>query len=150
MMEEFEYRSLLSQLNEEQRLIFGDALCRIQLYLDTSICLFLIGGVGIGKTFTLKFIIRGLLWLYIRNISFDLTKTKALLMASIDKVAFDINGLTIHWTLNIHVQQSLSSLPNLSLDFLNRFTCWYEKLQLVVINKISLIGAKMFNVIDNS
>jgi len=49
MMEEFEYRSLLSQFNEKQRLIFGDVMCRIQLYLHTSICLFLIGGVGIGK-----------------------------------------------------------------------------------------------------
>jgi hypothetical protein len=106
MMEEFEYRSLFSQLNEEQKLIFGDVMCRIQSYLDTSICLFLIGGVGIGKTFTLKLIIQRSLRLYIRHISFNLTKTKALLMASIGKVAFNINGLTIHSTLNIHVQQS--------------------------------------------
>jgi len=44
-------------------------------------------------------------------------------MASTSKVAFNIDGLTIHLTLNTHVQQSLSSLPNLSLDSLNRFTC---------------------------
>ncbi len=70
-------------------------------------------------------------------------------MASTSKVAFNIDGLTIHSTLNTHVQQSLSSLPNLSLDSLNRFTCWYEQLQLVAIDEISLIGAKMFNVINN-
>ncbi len=60
-MEELEYCSLLKQLNEEQRLIFDDVMHKKQLYLDTIICLFLIGGVGIGKSFTLKFIIQGLL-----------------------------------------------------------------------------------------
>ncbi len=68
MMEEFEYCSSLRQLNEEKRLIFDDVRHKKQLYLNTFICLFLIGGVGIGKTFTLKLIIQGLLWLYNRNI----------------------------------------------------------------------------------
>ncbi len=73
------------------------------MYLDTSICLFLIGGVVTIKEFTLKFIIQGLLQLYNRDISFDLTKTKVLLMASICKIAFNIDGLTIHSTLNIPI-----------------------------------------------
>jgi hypothetical protein len=109
-----------------------------------------IRGVGIGKTFTLKLIIQGLLWLYNRDISSDLTKTKALFMASIGKVAFNIDDLTIYLALNIHVQQSLYSLPNLSLDSLNRFRCWYEQLQLVVTDEISFVGVKMFNVINNA
>jgi hypothetical protein len=60
--------------------------------------------------------------------SFNLTKTKALLMALIGKTASNIDGLTIHSTLNIPIQQSLSSLPNLSSDSLNRFTCQYAQL----------------------
>jgi predicted transcriptional regulator len=44
-----------------------------------------------------------ILHLYNRDISFDLTKTKALFMASICKVAFNIDGLTIHSTLNIPI-----------------------------------------------
>jgi len=68
--------------------------------------------------------------------SFDLTKTKALLMASISKVVFNIDGLIIHSTLNIPIQ---SSLPNLSSYSLNRFTCWYEQLQFVVIDEMSLL-----------
>ncbi len=54
---------------------------------------------------------------------FNLTKTKALLLASIGKVAFNIDDLTIHSRLKILVQQSLFSLPNLLLDSLNRLTC---------------------------
>jgi hypothetical protein len=81
--------------------------------------------------------------------SFNLTKTKALFMASTSKITFNIDGLIIHLTLNVLVQQSLFNLPNLSSNSLNRITCQYEHLQLVVIEEISLVGARMFIVIDN-
>jgi hypothetical protein len=83
---------------------------------------------GCKKQFTLKLIIQGLLWLYNKKISSELRKNKALLMASTNKHAFNIDGLTIHSTLNIIIQQSLFSLPNLSTNSLNRFKCWYEQL----------------------
>jgi len=51
--------------------------------------------------------------------------------------------------LNILVQQSLSSLLNLSSNLLNRLTCRYEHLQFIVIDEISLVGVKMFNVVNN-
>jgi Cdc6-like AAA superfamily ATPase len=76
-----------------------------QLYLDTSICLFLTGAIGTGKFFTLKLIIQGLLQLYNRDI-FDLTKTKVLLMALISKVVFNIDVSIIHSTLNIKVSNN--------------------------------------------
>jgi hypothetical protein len=57
-------------------------------------------GAKIGKKITVKFIIQGLLRLYNRDISFDLTKSKALLVVSIGKVVFNIVSLTIHSTLN--------------------------------------------------
>jgi ATP-dependent DNA helicase PIF1 len=106
-------------------------------------------GAGTGKAFTLKLVIQGLLRLYNRNIFSNLTKTKVLFLASTSKVAFNIDGLTIHSTLNIHVQQSLFSLPNLSSNSLNRLTCSYEQLQIVVIDEISLVGATIFNIINN-
>jgi hypothetical protein len=40
-------------------------------------------------------------------------------MASTSEAAFNIDGLTIHLTLSILVQQTLSSLPNLSTNSLN-------------------------------
>ncbi len=49
-----------------------------------------------------------------------LTKTKALLMPSTSKTTFNIDDLTIHSTLNILAQQSLSSLSNLSSYLLNK------------------------------
>jgi len=50
-----------------------------QLYFDALICLFLTRGAGTNKKFTLKLIIQRLLSLYNRDMSFDLTKTKAYL-----------------------------------------------------------------------
>jgi hypothetical protein len=69
-------------------------------------------------------------------------------MASKSKVTFNIDVVTIYALLNILVQQSLSNLSNLSLDSLIRLLCWYEPLQLIMINEISFVGAKMFNVIN--
>jgi hypothetical protein len=61
-------------------------------------------GARTGNFFTLKLIIQGLLQLYTKDISYELTKIKALLMASTGKIAFNIDGLIIHLTLNILVQ----------------------------------------------
>jgi hypothetical protein len=74
---------------------------RKQLYLDIMICLFLIGDVKTSKNFTLKVIIQGLLRLYNKDISSNLTKTKALLKTSTSKITFNIDGLIIYLTLNI-------------------------------------------------
>jgi hypothetical protein len=46
MMEKLEYHNLLRQLNEDKKLIFVDVMHKKQLYLCTSICLFLTRGVG--------------------------------------------------------------------------------------------------------
>ncbi len=61
IMDELECRSMLKQLNEEQILIFEYIMYRKQMYLNIPIHIFLTGGVGIGKRFTLKLIIQGLL-----------------------------------------------------------------------------------------
>jgi hypothetical protein len=117
-------------LNEEQRLIFDEIMHRKQMYLDPTICLFLTKGVRTGKTFALKLIIQGLL--HNKYMFLDLTKTKVLFMMSTCKVALNIDGLTIHLSFNVHVPQSLFSLPNLSSNTLSRLMCQYEQLQVVI------------------
>jgi hypothetical protein len=87
--------------------VFANVMHRKQLYSYSLIHLFLTRGGRSSKTFTLKLIIQRLLQLYNKNMPFDLTKIKALLMASIGKVAFNIDGLIIHLTSNILVQQFL-------------------------------------------
>ncbi len=113
IMDELKYWSMLRQLNEEQRLIFDDIMYRKQVYHNIPIHIFLIKGVGTSRNFILKWIIQGLLQVYYKYLPLNLTDIKALLMASIGKIAYNIDGQTIHSTLNIHVQQTLTTMSNL-------------------------------------
>ena len=83
-----------------------------------------------------------------KNIKSDPLKSKALLMAFTGKAAFNIGGTTIHSTLHIPVNQSLSNLNKLSTETLSKLTEQYEQLQFIVIDEISLVGARMLNAID--
>jgi hypothetical protein len=58
MMENFEYPSLLIQLNEKQKQKIDDMMHRKQLYFIYQFVYFWQGGVGTNKTFTLKYIIQ--------------------------------------------------------------------------------------------
>jgi hypothetical protein len=71
------------------------------------------------------------------------------LTTSTCKVGFNINNQIIHLTLNIPIQQTLTNISNLSLNSLNELTFRYGQLHWIVINEISLVNARMFNVIDN-
>jgi hypothetical protein len=76
----------------KKRLIFDDIMYIKKSYLNSPIFKFSIRGARIGKTFTLKFIIQRLLQLYNKYIYSYLTKIKALLMTSIGKATFNIDG----------------------------------------------------------
>jgi hypothetical protein len=69
-------------------------------------------------------------------------------MAYTSKVAFHINGTTIHSSLNALVNQSLTNLFILSFGTLNRLINKYEQLQLVAVDEISLVRIRMFNVVN--
>jgi hypothetical protein len=73
-------------------------------YSNTSI---LIKGAKIDNTFILKLIIQGLLWLYNKNLSSNLIKTKTLFMTSRNKITLNVDSQTKHSTSNIIVQQIL-------------------------------------------
>lgn len=68
------YKHFLCQLNEEQRTRFNDIVYCKRLHLDELVCLLLIGGVQIGKTFSFKLIVQGLLKLYNQELGFDLQR----------------------------------------------------------------------------
>jgi len=79
--------------------------------------LFLIGGVGTTKTFTLLLIIQGLLHHYNKELHVDPLKQKTLFMAYIGKTSFNIDGTTIHSTLNIPL--NCKHLPSLTFECLD-------------------------------
>lgn len=79
------------QLNEEKILLLIIS-CIKKMYLNIPIHLFMIGGVGSSKNFIFKLIIQGLLRLYNKDLSSDLTKIKAILIESKYKITFNIDN----------------------------------------------------------
>jgi hypothetical protein len=148
LMKDEEYFKILRLLNEEQRAIFDDIMYKKRFFANEPIYLFLTGGAGTGKSFTLQAIVQGLLRMHHKDLRSDPLKTKALLMAFTGKVAFNIGGTTIHSALHIPINQSLSNLGKLSTETLSKLTDQYEQLQFIVLDEISLVGARMLNAID--
>jgi len=80
---------------------------KIYTYILEPLNHFLIGGVGIRKTFPLMCIIQNLLQHYIKQIgNVDPLKPKVMKLAYTQKVAFNINGTTIHSRLEIPLNKN--------------------------------------------
>jgi hypothetical protein len=135
-------------LNIEQKAIYDDLMYRKRINSNDPIHLFLVGGARIGKTFTLQLIVQGLLRFYHSDLQSNLLKPKVLLIAFTGKTSFNIDGCTIHSALRISINQSLSNMGKLSSVLLNKLTDDYEQIKFMVIDEISLVGARMLDAID--
>jgi len=71
--------------------------------------LFLIGGVGIEKTFREKVIFQMLMQLYDAHNTTDPLKPKALILTYIVKTTYDAGGTTIHYVVNVFQKFSFPS-----------------------------------------
>ena len=69
-------------------------------------------------------------------------------MAFIHKTTFNIGGCTIHSTLHIPINQFLSNLGKLSFERVNKLIDNYKKMKFIIIDEISLVGARMLDAID--
>jgi hypothetical protein len=112
------------------------------MHPNQPIHLFLIGGVGINKTFTLLLLIHGFLRHYKIILGFDPLKQKAILMVYISKVAFNIDGTTIH--LGPSLPSNYKHLQSLSTKRFDSLLKTYDELHLLVLNEISLIGSRIY------
>ncbi|XP_059067532.1 ATP-dependent DNA helicase PIF1-like [Cryptomeria japonica] len=133
-------------LSKEQQAIVEDILMKKQQNPDEPLYLFLTGGAGTGKTFTTKAMYQGLLHLYNNAIDSHPDKVKGFLLAYTGKATYNIGGTTLHSALFIPFNKSTSnSLRSERLDVLTKE---YQQLRLVLIDEISLIGARMLHCID--
>jgi DNA replication protein DnaC len=144
-----EFASLVQQLNSEQRIILDDILYKKRRNPRISLFIFITGGAGTGKTFTLLCIIQYLLRYYNKiNLEADPLKQKVMKLGYTGKAAFNIGGSTIHSALGIPLNKSLLELGGLSDERRDSFAKTYDQLRLLVIDEISLVGSRMFAMID--
>ena len=139
---------MLSRLNIEQRVIYDNIMYRIRIKPNDPIHFFLTGGAGTSKTFILQLIVQGLSHFYHSDLQSNPLKPNVLLMSFTGKATFNIDGCTIHSALHVPINQSLSNMGKLSSEPLNKLTDDYEHIKLIIIDEISLVGARMLDAID--
>jgi hypothetical protein len=146
-VENDEYYRIRWLLNREQQAILKDIAMKKRLDIHTPVHLFLIGGVGTGKTFTSKALFQMLIRIYDSNTMSDPLKPKGLILAYTGKAAYNAGGTTIHSALLMPFNKS-QFLP-LGKEMLDTLSNIYSELQLVFIDEASLIGSRFLYSIDN-
>lgn len=136
----------LQLMNQEQKLLYNDIMLKKRISPNTALNIFITGGAGTGKTFTLMLIIQGLLRYYAPSLQENIDSPLALIMAYTGKAAFNIAGTTIHSAL--HLPLITNTQTGLSSEKLNALSIQYRSLKFIVIDEISLVGANTFNLID--
>jgi hypothetical protein len=110
-----EFSSHMRQLNNEQIVIVDDILYQKIKNAAKPFHIFLIGGVGARKAFTLVCIIQNVLQYYTKQITnVDPLKLKIMKLAYTRKIRFNINGITIHFALAIPLNKNLTELNALN------------------------------------
>jgi hypothetical protein len=115
--------------------------------MHTPAHLFLTGGAGRSKKFTMKSLFQILIRIYDSNHSTDPMKPKGLIVAYTGKDAYNAGGTTVHSAFLIPFNKS-HFLP-LGKEMLDTLSNLYNKLQLVFIEEASLIGSRFLYSIDN-
>ncbi|XP_075158165.1 uncharacterized protein LOC142231442 [Haematobia irritans] len=78
----------------------------------------------------------------------DPSVIKVLLTAPTGKAAFGIGGATLHSMFSLPVNQSSSDLRPLNADTVNSMYSKLMYLRLLIIDEISMVGARMFSFLD--
>ena len=108
--------------------------------------IFLSGGGGVGKTFTINTIYQGLVRA-LRTPGSDPEKPTVILTASTGKAAANINGTTLHSAFALPVKENKKKnvYKRPSMERLNSLRSLYVNLKVIIIDEISMIGTYCLN-----
>lgn len=147
MMSDEKYNSLITHLNEKQLDYLMHVLNAFRNKRDRlPFYHFISGSAGVGKTFLINSIDQ--------TIRRECEKQRGpqeittLLLAPTGKAAHNINGMTLHHAFSLPVTQNVNQNTLLSPDIANTLAVKYNQLQLIIIDEISMVGSKCFNLIN--
>ncbi|XP_017471887.1 PREDICTED: ATP-dependent DNA helicase pfh1-like [Rhagoletis zephyria] len=106
------------------------------------------GGAGVGKSRLISAMYQTLNHRLNSVPGSNPSSLKVLLSAPTGKAAFGIGGLTLHSIFSLPVNQSNRDLRPLSNDLVNSIYSKLIDLKLIIIDEISMVGARMFSSID--
>lgn len=141
-----DYRSLIRSLNEKQRQFFYHVLHSIKTN-DNPLRLFLSGGAGVGKSTVTNALYEALIR-YLNSIPGENPDdVKVVKTAPTGKAAFNIKGNTLHAAFKIPTNRGFECCT-LDSDRLNTIRTQLNKLKVIFIDEISMVGSGMFNFLN--
>ncbi|XP_052095177.1 uncharacterized protein LOC127730440 [Mytilus californianus] len=142
---ESDYFALIRSLNKKQWEFFQHVVTWVKTKHEPFYT-FLTGGAGCGKSVVVRAIFQALHRHLCSIEGEDPDDIRILLCAPTGKAAYNTNGLTIHNAFQIQPNKGLDQ--SLSCDVLNTFRTKYRNLSLILIDEISMVGNKMFSLLE--
>ena len=137
----------MEELNVKQREIVMHTLHCVKTN-QLPFYIFLSGSAGVGKSTVINAIYQ--------TISYYLSKLPGkkqdvmhvLLCAPFSKAAFSIGGVTLHTAFKLPISLNSRQMPDLSLDLANTIRVQLFHLKVLIIDEISMVGARMLSQVD--
>ena len=140
-------RKLVQSLNVEEKDFFYHVLNSVKTD-KLPLGLFLSGGAGVGKNIVTNALYEALLIRYLNaqteNDPDDISVVKVALTG---KAVFNIRGNTIHSSFKIPANRGFNYCT-LDRDRLNTIRAQLQRMQVVFVDEISMVGSGMFNFLD--
>jgi len=140
---------LTRQLNTRQSKYLLELLNCVRCYPAKQIFHFITGGAGTGKSMLIK-AINQILMRHFRSVRNNLNDDAIpiVLCAPTGKAAHNIGGTTLHSCFALPVSKNSNEIKPLSDDKCNSLRSKLWDLEFVIIDEISMVGARMFGNID--
>ncbi|XP_065356189.1 uncharacterized protein LOC135950582 [Calliphora vicina] len=115
---------------------------------NIKFCEFISGGAGVGKSRLIKTIYQSVTQRFNSVPGSNPDLVKVLLSAPTGKAAFGIGGATLHSLFSLPVNQYSGEIRPLSNDVVNSLYARFMDLKVLIIDEISMVGARMLNYLD--
>ena len=141
-----DFRKLVQSLNIEQKEFFYHVLNSVKTG-KVPLRLFLSGGAGVGKSTVTNALYEALIRYLNAQPENNPDDVSVVKVAPTGKAAFNIRGNTLHSAFKIPANRGFNYCT-LDRDRLNTIRSQLQRMQVVFIDEISMVGSGMFNFLD--
>ncbi|CAB4028779.1 ATP-dependent DNA helicase PIF1 [Paramuricea clavata] len=145
-LKDADFRKLVQSLNVEQKEFFYHVLNSVKTG-KLPLRLFLSGGAGVGKSTVTNALYEALIRYLNAQPENDPDNVSVVKVAPTGKAAFNIKGNTLHSAFKIHANRGFNYCT-LDRDRLNTIRSQLQRMKVVFIDEISMVGSGMFNFLD--
>jgi endonuclease/exonuclease/phosphatase (EEP) superfamily protein YafD len=145
-LKDADFRKLVQSLNIEQKEFFYHVLNSVKTG-KLPLRLFLSGGAGVGKSTVTNALYEALIRYLNYQPENDPDDLSVVKVAPTGKAAFNIRGNTLHSAFKIPANRGFNYCT-LDRDRLNTIRSQLQRMKVVLIDEISMVGGGMFNFLD--